>query len=146
MLSARAYSFHQKSKLAISLSWIGGYANVVTLLTCGWVASHMTGPTTWFGRVLVEGQARIAKLIAAAFEDHDKPAPPSNVKVADGRVTWTASPDKNVLGYEVRDPEEDATLTFSTTTEAKLPEGHTNAWVYTRDTYGNRSKAAKPGE
>ena len=55
MLSARAYSFHQKSKLAISLSWIGGYTNVVALMSCGWVASHMSGPTTWFGRVLVEG-------------------------------------------------------------------------------------------
>jgi hypothetical protein len=29
MLSARAYSFRQKSKLAVSLSWIAGYANVV---------------------------------------------------------------------------------------------------------------------
>ena len=59
MLSARAYSFHQKSKLAISLSWIGGYTNVVTLLTCGWVSSHMTGPTTWFGRVIVEGRGQV---------------------------------------------------------------------------------------
>lgn len=93
-----------------------------------------------------EGYARIAKLIAAAFEDHDKPAPPTHVKVADGKISWTASPDKNTLGYEIRDAEEDTTLTYSTTTEAKLPEGHSSAWVYTRDTYGNRSKAAKPGE
>ena len=28
MLSAQAYSFQQKSKLAISLSWISGYTNV----------------------------------------------------------------------------------------------------------------------
>jgi uncharacterized membrane protein YoaK (UPF0700 family) len=61
MLSARAYSFHQKSKLAISLSWIGGYTNVVALLSCGWVAAHMTGPTTWFGRVLVEGHAAVGE-------------------------------------------------------------------------------------
>src|SRR2546423_1634810 len=59
MLSARAYSFHQKSKLAISLSWIGGYTNVVALLSCGWVAAHMSGPTTWFGRVLVEGHGPV---------------------------------------------------------------------------------------
>jgi uncharacterized membrane protein YoaK (UPF0700 family) len=59
MLSARAYSFHQKSKLAISLSWIGGYTNVVSLLSTGWVASHMSGPTTWFGLVLIEGQAKV---------------------------------------------------------------------------------------
>src|SRR5688572_20043651 len=53
MLSARAYSFRQKSKLAISLSWIGGYANVVLLLSCGTFASHMTGNATRFGELLV---------------------------------------------------------------------------------------------
>src|SRR5688572_15153151 len=45
MLSARAYSFRQKSKLAVSLSWIAGYANVVVLLACGTVVSHATGNT-----------------------------------------------------------------------------------------------------
>src|SRR5687768_13042591 len=45
MLSARAYSFRQKSKLAVSLSWIAGYANVVVLLVCGTVVSHATGNT-----------------------------------------------------------------------------------------------------
>ena len=54
MLSARAYSFHQKSKLAISLSWIGGYTNVITLLVCGWTISHVTGTTTWFAKTLIE--------------------------------------------------------------------------------------------
>jgi uncharacterized membrane protein YoaK (UPF0700 family) len=53
MLSARAYSFRQKSKLAISLSWIGGYANVVLLLAGGTFASHMTGNATRFGELLV---------------------------------------------------------------------------------------------
>jgi len=53
MLSARAYSFRQKSKLAISLSWIGGYVNIVLLLSCGTFASHMTGNATRFGEVLV---------------------------------------------------------------------------------------------
>jgi hypothetical protein len=32
MLSAHAYSFRQKSRLAISLSWIAGYTNVITLI------------------------------------------------------------------------------------------------------------------
>jgi hypothetical protein len=27
MLSARAYSVRQKSRLAVSLSWVGGYTN-----------------------------------------------------------------------------------------------------------------------
>src|SRR4051794_27316209 len=46
MLSARAYSFRQKSKLAISLSWVGGYTNVVLFLACGTFSSHMTGNAT----------------------------------------------------------------------------------------------------
>ena len=50
MLSARAYSFRQKSKLAISLSWIGGYANVVLFILCGAFSSHMTGNATQLGR------------------------------------------------------------------------------------------------
>lgn len=66
MLSARAYSFQQQSKLAISLSWIGGYTNIVTLLSCGWVSSHVTGPTTWFGRVLVEGSGPVGSSTRSA--------------------------------------------------------------------------------
>lgn len=57
MLSARAYSFRQKSKLAISLSWIGGYVNVVLFLACGAFVSHMTGNATQFGVGLVHGPA-----------------------------------------------------------------------------------------
>jgi uncharacterized membrane protein YoaK (UPF0700 family) len=52
MLSARAYSFRQKSKLAISLSWIGGYTNVVLFILCGSFASHMTGNATQLGRAI----------------------------------------------------------------------------------------------
>lgn len=55
MLSARAYSFRQKSRLAISLSWIGGYTNVVAFLVCGAVASHVTGNVTHLGRFFIEG-------------------------------------------------------------------------------------------
>jgi uncharacterized membrane protein YoaK (UPF0700 family) len=54
MLTARAYSFRQKSKLAISLSWIGGYTNVVLFLACGAFVSHMTGNSTQFGLALIE--------------------------------------------------------------------------------------------
>ena len=56
MLSARAYSFRKKSRLAISLSWIGGYTNVVSLLACGTVVSHVTGTVTNIGRYIVTGQ------------------------------------------------------------------------------------------
>ena len=55
MLSAQAYSFRQKSKLAISLSWIGGYTNVVALLSCKTLISHVTGTTTWFGEAVAGG-------------------------------------------------------------------------------------------
>jgi uncharacterized membrane protein YoaK (UPF0700 family) len=70
MLSARAYSFRQKSRLAISLSWIGGYTNVVAFLVCGAVASHVTGNVTHLGRLFVEGNRPEAIFMAfmwAAF-------------------------------------------------------------------------------
>jgi uncharacterized membrane protein YoaK (UPF0700 family) len=50
MLSARAYSLRQKSRLAISLSWIGGYTNIIALLALGTVVSHVTGTTTQLGK------------------------------------------------------------------------------------------------
>jgi uncharacterized membrane protein YoaK (UPF0700 family) len=50
MLSAHAYSFRQKSKLAVSLSWIGGFTNVVSLLAMGTLVSHVTGSVTQLGR------------------------------------------------------------------------------------------------
>jgi uncharacterized membrane protein YoaK (UPF0700 family) len=46
MLTARAYTLRQKSRLAISLSWIAGYTNVVTLIYCGVMTSHITGNAT----------------------------------------------------------------------------------------------------
>jgi uncharacterized membrane protein YoaK (UPF0700 family) len=58
MLSAQAYSFHQKSKLAISLSWVGGFTNVVALMACHTTVSHVTGNVTWFGQAVVGGDAR----------------------------------------------------------------------------------------
>jgi uncharacterized membrane protein YoaK (UPF0700 family) len=56
MLSARAYSFKQKSKLAVSLSWIGGYANAVVFLAwSGAFISNMSGNSTRFGSSLADG-------------------------------------------------------------------------------------------
>src|SRR5688500_1401177 len=57
MLSARAYSFRQKSKLAISLSWVAGYVNVCVLLACGTFVSHVTGNASHFGAQLVHDSA-----------------------------------------------------------------------------------------
>jgi uncharacterized membrane protein YoaK (UPF0700 family) len=56
MLSAGAYSFRQKSRLAVSLSWIGGYTNVITLLFCGMTSSHMTGNVTHLGQAFSEAK------------------------------------------------------------------------------------------
>ena len=63
MLSAEAYSFRLKSRLAISLSWIAGYANVITLIACNEVVSHQTGNTTHVGQAL--GQAILRQRGAA---------------------------------------------------------------------------------
>jgi uncharacterized membrane protein YoaK (UPF0700 family) len=56
MLSARAYSFRQQSRLAISLSWIGGFTNSVAFLACGAVVSHVSGTVTGFGRSLARAE------------------------------------------------------------------------------------------
>ncbi len=60
MLSARAYSFRQKSKLAVSLSWIGGYVNVVLFLAYGSFVSNMTGNATRFGELMGEASWHMA--------------------------------------------------------------------------------------
>src|SRR5688500_16814041 len=70
MLSAQAYSFRQKSKLAISLSWVGGYVNVVAFMGCHTMVSHVTGSTTWFGQAVAGrhwGAAAFMLLILGAF-------------------------------------------------------------------------------
>ena len=66
MLSAQAYSFRMKSRLAISLSWIGGYVNVVAFLVCGTMTSHVTGSTTIALLRNVEGQRTLAAYSAFA--------------------------------------------------------------------------------
>lgn len=56
MLSAEAYSFKLKARLAISLSWVAGYTNVITLAVTGHVVSHTTGNSTMLGNSLGELQ------------------------------------------------------------------------------------------
>lgn len=62
MLTARAYTLRQKSRLAISLSWIAGYANVVVLIHSGMMISHVTGNLTHFGQLLVDQKWALAGL------------------------------------------------------------------------------------
>ncbi|MCE2881836.1 MAG: DUF1275 domain-containing protein [Planctomycetaceae bacterium] len=59
-----------QSRLAISLAWIAGYVNLVALMTCGIVTSHMTGHAGALGRSMAEGsyaQARFVAVLLAAF-------------------------------------------------------------------------------
>ncbi len=55
MLHAQAHSFTQQARLAITLAWVAGYTNVLTLLLCGHVTSHVSGSTSDLGRAAVEG-------------------------------------------------------------------------------------------
>lgn len=54
MFVSQAHSFRQQARLAITLSWIAGYTNIVTLLVCGQATSHMSGTTSQLGRDAAE--------------------------------------------------------------------------------------------
>lgn len=43
MLASQAHSFTQQARLAITLAWVAGCTNILTILTCGTVTSHVTG-------------------------------------------------------------------------------------------------------
>ena len=55
MFRGHAHSFTQQARLAISLSWIAGYTNALTVLTVGQVTSHMTGTVGLIGVEAVAG-------------------------------------------------------------------------------------------
>lgn len=68
MLSAHAYSFGHKARLAISLSWVAGYANVVAFTACGGLfVSHVTGTTTLLGQSLAERRLAGVLLLGALW-------------------------------------------------------------------------------
>jgi uncharacterized membrane protein YoaK (UPF0700 family) len=52
---AQAHSFAQQARLAITLAWIAGYTNIITVLMCATVTSHVSGTTSNLGRDVVEG-------------------------------------------------------------------------------------------
>lgn len=56
---AQAHSFVQQARLAITLAWIAGYTNILTILTCGHVTSHVSGTTSDLGRAASEGNWRV---------------------------------------------------------------------------------------
>jgi uncharacterized membrane protein YoaK (UPF0700 family) len=49
MFVSEAHSVAQQSRLAITLAWIAGYTNAVTILACGLVTSHLSGTTSNLG-------------------------------------------------------------------------------------------------
>lgn len=49
MLTSQAHSFAQQSRLAITLAWVAGYTNIVSVLSCGIVVSHVTGAASSLG-------------------------------------------------------------------------------------------------
>jgi len=57
---AQAHSFRQQARLAITLAWVAGYTNLLSILTCGHVISHVSGTTSDLGRWVVEGSWRAA--------------------------------------------------------------------------------------
>lgn len=56
MFVAQAHSFTQQARLAITLAWIAGYTNILSILTCGTVTSHVSGTVSQWGRDWVEGR------------------------------------------------------------------------------------------
>lgn len=55
MFIAQAHSFTQQARLAITLAWIAGYTNVMTILTLGTVTSHVSGTTSHLGEDFAAG-------------------------------------------------------------------------------------------
>jgi len=49
MFVSEAHSVTQQSRLAITLAWIAGYTNAVTLLACHTATSHISGTTSNLG-------------------------------------------------------------------------------------------------
>lgn len=60
MFVAEAHSFTQQARLAITLAWVAGYTNILSILTCGHVTSHVSGTTSDLGREIAEGAWPVA--------------------------------------------------------------------------------------
>jgi uncharacterized membrane protein YoaK (UPF0700 family) len=60
MLVSQAHSFRQQARLAVTLAWVGGYTNMLTVLVCGVVTSHMSGIASGFGRDVAEASWQLA--------------------------------------------------------------------------------------
>lgn len=49
MLVSQAHSVSQQARLAVTLAWVAGYTNILTLVTCGTVTSHVSGHVSQWG-------------------------------------------------------------------------------------------------
>ena len=49
MLKGPANTFRSRARLAVGLTWVAGYTNVITVLAAGQTVSHQTGNTTHLG-------------------------------------------------------------------------------------------------
>lgn len=65
MFVAQAHSFANQARLAITLAWVAGYTNILTVITCGTVTSHISGTASYLGRDVAEGTWGLAALAAA---------------------------------------------------------------------------------
>ncbi|HMN41414.1 MAG TPA: DUF1275 family protein [Phycisphaerales bacterium] len=70
MLVSQAHSFTQQARLAITLAWVAGYTNILTVLTCGEVTSHVSGRVSQWGLDVFEGRwslTLLASFLLLAF-------------------------------------------------------------------------------
>lgn len=64
MFIVQAHSFVQQARLAITLAWVAGYTNIIGLMVCGHVTSHVSGTTSDLGRGLAAGRWSMTALAA----------------------------------------------------------------------------------
>jgi uncharacterized membrane protein YoaK (UPF0700 family) len=55
MFISQAHSFAQQARLAVTLAWVAGFTNIITLLECGVATSHVTGTAAKLGQDVAEG-------------------------------------------------------------------------------------------
>lgn len=60
MFVSQAHSFTQQARLAITLAWVAGYTNILTILTCNTATSHVSGTVSNWGLDIVDGRWRLA--------------------------------------------------------------------------------------
>jgi uncharacterized membrane protein YoaK (UPF0700 family) len=56
MFVVKAHSFFQQARLAITLAWVAGYTNIVSVLALGHVTSHVSGTSSDLGRAAAGGE------------------------------------------------------------------------------------------